>query len=798
MNQGTTRHTIKSCIVFLLLASFLLLLSQPQITLAEDEDPVIEQDQDFVAYNSDNSDSYITFAQEESYPDERNITVPFYSMKDILTWQFPYSDLFFTVDSGEFRTELAKASIGLAISAFRNNELPMENQNKTYLGRAGFSNIYTFGYDQETDEDTLSGVIAMKKIGDFTLIAAAPCGQGYKKEWASNLKVGDVERHVGFNEAAQILEGYIKDYIEEYQITGEKKFWISGFSRAAAVSNLTAADMIASGEFSDVYAYLFGVPRTTRAPVKYKGIYNICGGFDPVTWFPLEQWGFARYGTDVFTPVQEVNSDYVEYVAGADRVNRLMQGSPFINSPYINYQLHLIVEFLGALFPTSADYAEQFQAILMETWKEFNPDTMIEMVVLALDKLDDLDKRESYAVGTFVEYLSLLGAQQLRGNQELIESGQWDKNASIGVNYMREHMPYTYVNWLFSENAPEKLFSVPAFYRRIILVGPIDVYVYQNEELIGSVERNGKISQVNQWEGNEDLFVSELFLHRSKNETSIVLPIDKQYDLEIYMNRPGSLLYYQVFGSHEQLSAPDGIIYQSTLKKGLYGLTFDPSKFEPSDLTAHEGKILESYSYPYEYNPFVVMATELTNTKSITLGSSLTMAFGIVVFLCLLGLVNLIIAIVHAIRKKKRPRPYSNLYVIIPHCLLIALFALLTQFMTLNLVTIGIMKSACAGLTVFCIFMLGLRGLLRCIRGREERGYRSQAKKKKIIGVIYLAFLAGACVLSYMFYKVSPLASYSTGKALLYYGITLLLTVGSILLFPNRLPKEKKQVQVST
>ncbi|MBR3644764.1 MAG: hypothetical protein IKN57_14820, partial [Parasporobacterium sp.] len=67
MNQGPTRHTIKSCIVFLLLVSFVLLLSQPQITLAEDaEDSVIEQDQDFVAYNSNNPDSYITFAQEES------------------------------------------------------------------------------------------------------------------------------------------------------------------------------------------------------------------------------------------------------------------------------------------------------------------------------------------------------------------------------------------------------------------------------------------------------------------------------------------------------------------------------------------------------------------------------------------------------------------------------------------------------------------------------------------------------------------------------------------------------------
>lgn len=788
MNRPVTRHKIISGIVFLLLAAFFLLLSQPHTILAEDGDPVIEQDQvEFF------SEPYITFAEDESYPDERNITVPFYSMKDILTWQFPYSDLFFTFDSGEFRAELAKASMGLAVSAFRNDELPMENQNKTYLGRAGFSNIYTFGYDQETDEDTLSGVIAMKKIGDFTLIAAAPCGQGYKKEWASNLKVGDEERHVGFNEAAQILEGHIRDYIEEYQITGEKKFWISGFSRAAAVSNLTAADMIESGEFSDVYAYLFGVPRTTREPIQYKGIYNICGGFDPVTWFPLEQWGYARYGKDVFTPVQEVNSDYVKYVAGADRVNRLMQGSPFINSPYVNYQLHLIVEFLGELFPTSAEYAEQFQSILMETWKEFNSDTMIEMVTLAMGKLEDLDKRESLAVGTFIDYLSLLGAQQLRGNQELIASGQWDKNASVGVNYMREHMPYTYVNWLFSENEPENIFGFPDYYRRLILVGPIDVYVYQNKTLVGSVMRDGTILQVNQLENNQELFISELFLHRSKNETIIVLPIDQEYDLEIYMKRPGNLLYYQVFGSQEILFAPDGTMYQHTATKGLYGLSFDFARLEPTDLEAYEGRLLESNSFQYTYNPFVVMGTELTNSRSITLSSVLMQSFVIVVFLFLLGLVNLIIAIVHAIRKKKRPRPYSNLYVIIPHCLLILLFALLTQYMTVNLFTVGVMKSVCAALTVFCIFMLGLRGLLRCLRGREVRGYRNQAKKKKIIGVIYLVFLAAACVLSYVFYKVSPLASYSTGKAIIYYGITILLTAGSILLFPNRIPKEKKQ-----
>lgn len=776
MNRPAICHKITNGIVFALLAAFFLLLLWPGITYAEDEDP-----------------DYISFAAETSYPDEKNISVPFYSMKDILTWEFPYSDAFFTEQSDEFRVELAKASMGLAVSAFRNNSLPMENQNKTYLGEAGFSNIYTFGYDQETSEHTLSGVIAMKKIGDFTLIAAAPCGQGYKKEWAGNLNVGDEERHVGFNEAAKILEEHIKDYIEEYKITGEKKFWISGFSRAAAVSNLTAADMIESGDFSDVYAYLFGVPRTTKAPVKYKGIYNICGGFDPVTWFPLERWGFARYGTDVFTPVQELTSDYVKYVAGADRVNQLMQGSPFINSPYVNYQLHLIVEFLGELFPTSADYAEQFQAVLMETWKEFKDDKISEMITMALQKLDDLDRREAFAVQTFTQYLTLLGAQQLRGNQDLIRSNQWDPNASVGVNYLREHMPYTYVNWLFSGNEPDKLFTAPDLYRRIILVGPIDVYVYQNGALIGSVYRNGTISQVNKWVNNQDLFISEVFLHRSKDETIVVLPTDQQYDLEIYVKRPSSLYYYQVLGNQETLYSPDGSLHLSNVTKGIYAFSFDKAAADLPQLKAYEGNILGSDSYEYSYSPFLVMGTELANSNTITVSSVFLLGFGVIVFLVLLGLVCLIIFLVHSARKKKRIRPYSNLYVIIPHCLMIILFAVLTQFMTLNLFTIGVAKSICAALTVFCILLLGLRGLFRCLRTEKKSGYQDQSRKKKVTGAVYLGFLAAACVLAFFFYKGSPLAVYTTGNAIIYYIITIVLTGVSICLFPKRIPEEKKQ-----
>ena len=137
----------------------------------------------------------------------QQIHLPFVSLgHKHFEWDFPYSDQFFTVSSSQLSLGLARASIGLAISAFRNDSDPLENQYDTYLGAAGFSRITPFGYDEPTSKSSLSGVIAMKKIGGFTLIAAAPCGQGYGKEWGGNMYVGDGVRHAGFDEGARILE----------------------------------------------------------------------------------------------------------------------------------------------------------------------------------------------------------------------------------------------------------------------------------------------------------------------------------------------------------------------------------------------------------------------------------------------------------------------------------------------------------------------------------------------------------------------------------------------------------------
>ena len=54
-----------------------------------------------------------------------------------------------------------------------------------------------------------------------------------------------------------------------------------------------------------------------------------------------------------------------------------------------------------------------------------------------------------------------------------------------------------------------------------------------------------------------------------------------------------------------------------------------------------------------------------------------------------------------------------QLYIIVPHIVLIVLFAVLTQLFTVNLFSIGQARSVFAGLTVLVMFLLALRGTFR-------------------------------------------------------------------------------------
>ena len=199
MKNKTGIDTLRTAVILLLMITLALTAFCVSASAAEDPPPE-SGDRDASA------SAPVVFADDSLLGEVRQVRVSFPDTMDekVIEWDFPYSDAFFSMPSSMFSMTMAQASMGLTVSAFRSPLLSF--QYETYLRGAGFTEITGFGYDKAPSEDSVSCVIGMKRIGDCTVIAAAACGQGYGNEWASNFKVGEGDRHEGFNAAARLFE----------------------------------------------------------------------------------------------------------------------------------------------------------------------------------------------------------------------------------------------------------------------------------------------------------------------------------------------------------------------------------------------------------------------------------------------------------------------------------------------------------------------------------------------------------------------------------------------------------------
>ena len=658
----------------------------------------------------------VIFNDESELVEVQQIHLPFPDVTGQKTeWDFPYSDEFFSLPSDEFCITMARGSMGLTLSAFRSNTESMSSQYETYLKEAGFTNIYSFGYDKPPTEDSLSGVIGMKRIGDTTVIAAAACGQGYGNEWASNFKVGDGERHDGFSQAAGLFEQHLAGYLKDHGIEGKKKLWVSGFSRASAVGNILAADMIESGEFEDVYAYLFGVPRTTKQPVMYKGIYNICGQYDPVPSVPLQSWGYERYGTDLYTPARESNTDFSRFAFSANAVGIRLDKKKFRNNPEVNYQLRLILESLGEFFPSSEVYHEKLQGLLMDAIVDHSEDHILEVLTTAFQNLKPDNSQDQGKIDIFIDYIGYIVGQHLRVDQRQIEDGSWDPDASLAANLALEHLPVTYLRWLFSEEDPRELFTGSHISRRISVIGAVDMTVLKNGQAITCMDADGNISYPLKEGPEEDSFAPYVFMIRNENITVVNLPNDAEYSVRIDTDGLRTITFYDLLISPEKLAIEAGKMNLATMSAGRYEFVVAPDKeitLPPDELS---GNFTLLGSSDYEYSPTAVMNDELEATRHyfMSLSRVYRLVINVVVGLILFLLACLIIHLVHRYQIKKGHPPFSKWYVIMPHLTVIAGMTVLTVMLSYHLFAIDMARIISASFTVLSIFLLSLRGTLR-------------------------------------------------------------------------------------
>ena len=237
-------------------------------------------------------------------------------------YDYTYKDSYFDKLATEYNHELATMSLCVALSTFH-----LENKNikKAYgnvsslLEQCGFKaeDGEAYNYSIETTPDNVGCFISQKKIGNTTLIAVAVRSGGYGKEWASNFTVGYNGDHQGFDQAADIVLERIESYIKDHKITGNVKFWITGYSRGAATATQTAAKLnytsIDGVNFTknQIYAYGFATPAGAvedSDPTnldKYGNIFNIINFHDLVPKVAPEKWNFGRYGITYYLPFRE-------------------------------------------------------------------------------------------------------------------------------------------------------------------------------------------------------------------------------------------------------------------------------------------------------------------------------------------------------------------------------------------------------------------------------------------------------------------------------------------------------------
>jgi len=393
-------------------------------------------------------------------------------------WAIPFDDSMLTQDGTKYHQPLARSSLGLALSAFRLHRAGLQgrgNNVRAYLTELGFAGLKLEQFAIEPTIDTIATAMAHKRVGtgdaQATVVAVAVSGGGYVDEWKSNFLIGNGMHHQGFDQAAQKVYARLTAYIREQRITGRVKVWIAGYSRAAATGNRTAAIILDHQlvKPNDLYAYTFATPNVTRQTdaARYSSIFNIVGSFDPVPLIPFDDWGFRRYGRDMYLPTPECDSDYAKRVAPVSQMYRRMTGQEYWTSISRN---RTIQKLLGALKDSAGDvgeYTADFQPLLIQLWGDKDkPLNMLGSAVRSFFNNNALWKRSSKLAGSLWTLFSNTFEENML-QQEGVLANEWRSDSGVLLNYAQEHVPIGYLAWLMAYDAPEKMVTTSLRYRQV-------------------------------------------------------------------------------------------------------------------------------------------------------------------------------------------------------------------------------------------------------------------------------------------------------------------------------------------
>ena len=495
-----------------------------------------------------------------------------------------FSADWFKEDADHYDHRIAKLSMGLATAAFRPNLNHLEGISsndmnlKDFLTQAHFKDLRSNDYDKNPNIYSISTVMGHQKVGEgdeaFELIAVGVCGQGYIDEWESNFSIGDGIYHDGFWRSSELVYDRIFGYIASMHLEGPYKVWISGFSRAAAVSSLTAS-MLSDSSMLDqksVFAYTFATPRYVRDPNydRYPNINNIVGKTDPIPCVPFAEWGYQRYGNTLYLPALETDSDFDEMNDLAAEIYTNLTGMDFWYNRNTYQFLKTVLGYILEICPTVNDYYEHLQNNIIHMWADRTPvNVLSNLLDLANDEaLINEDTKES--ANGLLNYLIWM-LQDYDTGESIFR--QWNPNASSGVNLAHFHTPEMYIAWLFSTDSYEELYNSNSRYSEIYVSTRMPLSLERDgktiEQLPSMFKYNEKKGQYDLIDEDERKVADDLrYMDYTDYAMHITIPRDTDYDLHVDADSEDDFLIIEMDYSLGYLNPEKVTLYTIRIPEG--------------------------------------------------------------------------------------------------------------------------------------------------------------------------------------------------------------------------------------
>ena len=505
------------------------------------------------------------------------------------SYTFDYDENWFFESGSRYHHSLAQTSMAVSLAASSESSASI----KKMLDTMGFSNVED--HYVTPGEDTIGYVIGSKIVNnDFgeqlTLVSVAIRGGGYGSEWASNMTIGTSTEHQGFSKASGEVVAAVKAYLKKTEKTDGTILWITGFSRAAAVANLSAhtlATEAKAGKISGlnehaVIAYCFACPRGVRTDhAGYAdncgNIYNIVNPADLVPLVAPAAWDFERYGVTYYLPSAELNyrkfnagysamkKEYQKILAGANSDAQVSKLTGYAQNH--RKKLTNSINAIAAYFENQNAYVQNHQSNIRRAFASNQENGAGGLVGVMLGVLPGFVKSNPAAAA------ELLGVA-----------------SNVGNNHYHE----LYLSWMNSLSGKTEFVEYNRT-RYLKVNCPVDIAVYDSTGVLVAQIVNDQVQTV---EG------SSICAELDENGQKVVcLPLDEEFRVEISATGDGTMScqveevdvetgdtsriinYYDIeIRKGDTLTGTAGSVEDANTQVSTYSLTAPDGKSVPADI----------------------------------------------------------------------------------------------------------------------------------------------------------------------------------------------------------------------